>query len=179
MKRTSRTLEEMLGPIPTNIQAEVDLSFEISDRIDALMRQRGLSKKQFADALGRRPSEITKWLSGQHNFTISTLAMISSFFGQPIITDWLKSVTNNNMASKAIKFLKEHQSETPSRFAEEAAWRKENAGWLRWSRQLAVTLIGYMQDNGLKRADLAARLGVSPQYVANSFLDRKTSVSRV
>ena len=46
------------------------------------------------------------------------------------------------MASKAIKFLEEHQSETPSRFAEEAAWRKENAGWLRWSRQLAVTLIG-------------------------------------
>ena len=86
MKRTSKTLEEMLGPIPTNIQAEVDLSFEISDRIDALMRQRGLSKKQFADALGRRPSEITKWLSGQHNFTIATLAMLSSFFGQPIIT---------------------------------------------------------------------------------------------
>lgn len=76
----------MLGPIPTNIQAEVDLSFEISDRIDALMRQRGLSKKQFAEALGRRPSEITKWLSGQHNFTIATLAMLSSFFGQPIIT---------------------------------------------------------------------------------------------
>lgn len=86
MKRTSKTLEEMLGPIPANFQAEVDLSSEISDRIDALMRQRGLSKKQFADALGRRPSEITKWLSGQHNFTIATLAMLSSFFGQPIIT---------------------------------------------------------------------------------------------
>lgn len=86
MKRTSKTLDEMLGPIPANVQAEVDLSFEISDRIDALMRQRGLSKKQFADALGRRPSEITKWLSGQHNFTIATLAMLSSFFGQPIIT---------------------------------------------------------------------------------------------
>lgn len=85
MKHTSKTLEEMLGPIPPNIQAEVDLSFEISDRIDALMRQRGLSKKQFADALGRRPSEITKWLSGQHNFTIATLSMLSSFFGQPII----------------------------------------------------------------------------------------------
>lgn len=38
------------------------------------------------------------------------------------------------MASKAIKFLEEHQSETPSRFAEEA--------------------------------HLAARLGVSPQYVS-------------
>lgn len=59
----------------------------------------------------------------------------------------------SDLAQVSLKFLKEHQSETPSRFAEEAAWRKENAGWLRWSRQLAVTLIGYMQDNGLKRAD--------------------------
>lgn len=85
MKRTSKTLEEMLGQIPANVHAEVDLSFEISARIDTLMRQKGLSKKQFADALGRRPSEITKWLSGEHNFTISTLAMLSTFFGQPII----------------------------------------------------------------------------------------------
>lgn len=81
-----KTLDEMLGSIPANVQTEVDLSFAISDRIDALMRQKGLSKKQFAEALGRRPSEITKWLSGQHNFTIATLAMLSSFFGQPIIT---------------------------------------------------------------------------------------------
>ena len=45
-------------------------------------------------------------------------------------------------------------------------WRKENASWLRWSRQLAVTLIGYKQDNGMKRADLASKLGVSPKYVS-------------
>lgn len=76
----------MIASVPADIKAEIDLSFAVSDRIDALMRERGLSKKQFADALGRRPSEITKWLSGQHNFTISTLAMLSSFFGQPIIT---------------------------------------------------------------------------------------------
>lgn len=70
------------------------------------------------------------------------------------------------MSTKAIKFLEAHISDTPSRFVEEANWRKENAGWLRWSRQIAVALIGYMQDNGLKRADLALRLGVSPQYVS-------------
>ena len=70
------------------------------------------------------------------------------------------------MSSKAIQFLEANQSETPSRFVDEANWRKENAGWIRWSRQLATTLIGYMQDNGLKRADLADRLGVSPQYVS-------------
>ncbi len=70
------------------------------------------------------------------------------------------------MASKVIKFLESHESATPSRFVEEATWRKENASWLRWSRQLAVTLIGYMQDNGMKRAELATKLGVTPQYVS-------------
>ena len=86
MKRTAKSLEEMLGPIPNSLQLETELSFQISDRIYDLMQLRGLTKKQFADALGKRPCEITKWLSGEHNFTISTLAMLSTFFGQPIIT---------------------------------------------------------------------------------------------
>lgn len=76
----------MLGPIPDTLQKETELSFQISDRIYELMQQRGLSKKQFADALGKRPCEVTKWLSGQHNFTVATLAMLSSFFGAPIIS---------------------------------------------------------------------------------------------
>jgi antitoxin component HigA of HigAB toxin-antitoxin module len=86
MKRTAKSLEEMLGPVPEAMQMEVELSFEISNRIDALMRERGLSKKQFAEAIGHRPSEVTRWLSGEHNFTIATLARLATFFGEPIIT---------------------------------------------------------------------------------------------
>lgn len=74
----------MLG-VSLEERAEARLSFEISNRIDFLMNERGLSKKQFAEAIGKRPSEITRWLSGEHNFTVATLAMLSSFFGQPII----------------------------------------------------------------------------------------------
>lgn len=86
MKRTAKSLEEMLGKIPEPIKNETELSFEISDRIYELMNERGLSKKQFADQIGKRPSEITRWLSGQHNFTVSTLAMLSAFFGKSIIS---------------------------------------------------------------------------------------------
>lgn len=85
MKQTSRSLQEMLGNIPEDTQIKIDLSIEISDRIEVLMQERGLSKKQFAEALGKRPSEVTKWLSGQHNFTLATLSMISLYFGKPII----------------------------------------------------------------------------------------------
>ena len=86
MKRAKNSLRELLSNITPAERAEARLSFQISNRIDLLMQERGLSKKQLADAIGKRPSEITRWLSGEHNFTISTLAMLSTFFGQPIIT---------------------------------------------------------------------------------------------
>ena len=86
MKRANISLRELLSDISPEERAEARLSFQISNRLDFLMKEKGLSKKQFADAIGKRPSEITRWLSGEHNFTISTLAMLSSFFGQPIIT---------------------------------------------------------------------------------------------
>ena len=86
MKKAKISLRELLSDISPEERAEARLSFQISNRLDFLMKEKGLSKKQFADAIGKRPSEITRWLSGEHNFTISTLAMLSSFFGQPIIT---------------------------------------------------------------------------------------------
>lgn len=57
-----------------------------SNAIKFLKEHQSETPSRFADALGKRPNEITRWLSGEHNFTISTLAMLSSFFGQPIIT---------------------------------------------------------------------------------------------
>ncbi|MDE6632504.1 MAG: helix-turn-helix transcriptional regulator [Muribaculaceae bacterium] len=86
MKRVKTSLRELLGDITPEERAEARLSFQISNRLDFLMQEKGLSKKQLADAIGKRPSEITRWLSGEHNFTISTLAMLSTFFGQPTIT---------------------------------------------------------------------------------------------
>ena len=85
MKTISNKFQQMTASVPQDIQAEIDLSFAISNEIFLLMQERGLTKKQFAEALGKKPSEVTKWLSGQHNFTIRTLAMLSTFFGRPLI----------------------------------------------------------------------------------------------
>ncbi|ROT02976.1 helix-turn-helix domain-containing protein [Lepagella muris] len=68
--------------------------------------------------------------------------------------------------SKTLDFLKEHESQSPSRFVEMATWRKENDGWLRWSRNIALSLIDYMQSHNLSRTGLAEELGVTPQYVS-------------
>lgn len=70
------------------------------------------------------------------------------------------------MRKKTLDFLEAHQSGKPSTFVEDAKWRQENETWLKWSRALALTIIDYMQENGLTRSDIADRLGVSPQYVS-------------
>ena len=86
MKDIRNRYREMVARVPQEMKEEINLPFAISNKIDALMQERGLSKKEFADQLGKRPSEITRWLSGQHNFTVSTLAMLSAFFGKSIIS---------------------------------------------------------------------------------------------
>ena len=68
--------------------------------------------------------------------------------------------------SKAIDFLEKHQSNTPSKFEEEARWRQENETWLRLSRSVSLTLIDYMQEHNLSRVELASQLGVSQQYLS-------------
>ena len=85
MRTAKISLQEIFNEIPVEKREETRLSFAISNRLAALMQERGLNKKQLAEALGKRPNEITRWLSGEHNFTISTLAMLSTFFGKSII----------------------------------------------------------------------------------------------
>ena len=70
------------------------------------------------------------------------------------------------MRQKTLNFLEAHQSEKPSTFVSDAKWRQENEVWLRWSRGIALSIVDYMQENGLSRSDIANKLGVSPQYVS-------------
>ncbi|MCH5244129.1 MAG: helix-turn-helix transcriptional regulator [Lentimicrobiaceae bacterium] len=86
MKAIKTSFRQMVASMPTEIKQEVDLEFAISNRIYELMTKRGLSKVEFAQALGKRPSEVTKWLSGQHNFTLRTISLLSAFFNEEVIS---------------------------------------------------------------------------------------------
>lgn len=70
------------------------------------------------------------------------------------------------MRKSTLDFLEAHQSSQPSTFTEDAKWRQENDVWLRWSRGIALSIVDYMQENGLTRSDIASKLGVTPQYVS-------------
>ena len=82
---TKNLFLECLNDVPKDVRIEVDLSFDIASRIDALLVERGLSQKEFADMMGKRESEVSKWLKGTHNFTLRTLAKISAVLDSPIV----------------------------------------------------------------------------------------------
>jgi len=86
MRIANIPLQEIFNEIPKEKREESRLCFAISNRLDALMKEQGITRVQLAKAIGKRPNEVTRWLSGEHNFTIATLAMLSSYFGQPIIS---------------------------------------------------------------------------------------------
>lgn len=58
------------------IEIYVDNSFDLSKRIKDLMDVKGMDQKSLANRLNKNESEISKWLSGSHNFTLKTLAKI-------------------------------------------------------------------------------------------------------
>ena len=78
-------LREELAKIPPLTRQTYFLTDSIAARIEAIMKAKGISKKQLAELTHKRPSEISKWLAGGHNFTCKTLVLISNALGEDLI----------------------------------------------------------------------------------------------
>ncbi len=62
----------------------------IAARIQDLMTQKGIRKVELAKRLNKRPSEVTKWLSGTQNLTLDILTMIAFELGVEISKLFIK-----------------------------------------------------------------------------------------
>lgn len=65
-----------------------------------------------------------------------------------------------------VEKLKKYSSDTPSRWREEAEYRKSNRDWLRYSQMIAVKMLGKMQKVGMTQKVLAEKMGCTQQYVS-------------
>lgn len=77
-------LEQLRSEISPEDKARIDESFAIANRIATLLKKHNISQKQLAERLNKRESEISKWLSGGHNFTIDTLTKIGLAVGERV-----------------------------------------------------------------------------------------------
>ena len=84
MKR-NKLLEVRRKEIPKEIADFVNKSFDIVDRIHEILETKGLEQKDLAKLLGKNESEISKWMTGTHNFTIKTITKIENVLDASIL----------------------------------------------------------------------------------------------
>lgn len=83
---TNIMFREAIEQIPNDVRIEIDLSFAIADKIDAILKQKGMTQKELARKMGKTEAEVSRWVGGTHNFTLRTIAKISDVLGEKILT---------------------------------------------------------------------------------------------
>ena len=96
--KTSNIIEARRRKVNPEIRRMVDLSFKIVDRIHEILKAKGLKQKDLALRLGKKESEISRWMRGTQNFTIDTLIAIEDALGEPIIAVCHPEVTREPLS---------------------------------------------------------------------------------
>jgi ribosome-binding protein aMBF1 (putative translation factor) len=72
-KYDSPILRRVQERIPVEVSEQNDRRMGLAVKIADTLRSRGVTNQEFAFMMGKKPSEVTRWLSGTHNFTTETL----------------------------------------------------------------------------------------------------------
>lgn len=81
------TLADLLAQAPPREEEKrfVDKSMQLSGLIVAAMQRKGLTQKALADQLGKKESEVSRWLSGLHNFTLKSLTRLEVVLEEDLV----------------------------------------------------------------------------------------------
>jgi len=81
----SKIAKRILDETPEDVRIFVRKYGDIVVRVHQILREKGWSQKDLAAKLEKTPSEVSKWLKGDHNFTLRSLAKLEAEFGAEII----------------------------------------------------------------------------------------------
>lgn len=80
---------ELLHNLKEDMSDEAKLARDISEiiasRIQQILKEKGMSRKDLAKATSHTQGVVSRWMSGKHNFTIATLAKISSALRENVL----------------------------------------------------------------------------------------------
>lgn len=110
----SKIIDEILDAISPAEAKRIENKMLLAAKIEDAIHAKGWKKKDLANVLNKRPSEITKWLSGTHNFTTDTLWDIENVLDMKLI----------NLEEKYAKQFTHYQVEV-----EQEAEVNEPANW--------------------------------------------------
>ena len=104
---TSNLIDELFQETSPEELEKTEKRMLLAAQIEDAMKGKGWKAKDLAKAIGKSPSEISKWLSGTHNFTSDTLfdlekVLETSIFNRNkgedtiIVNKWTISISSSN-----------------------------------------------------------------------------------
>lgn len=63
----------------------VEKNLALTEKINSILKERGIKKGEFAEMLDKKPSEVSKWLSGAHNLTMKSINKMEFVLGVELI----------------------------------------------------------------------------------------------
>jgi transcriptional regulator with XRE-family HTH domain len=75
-------LDENRNP---EIDSFIEKNLAITEKVRLALGTKGWTRVQLAEAMGKSPSEVSKWLSGMHNLTLKSIIKMETALGINLI----------------------------------------------------------------------------------------------
>lgn len=82
----SKIAKRILEETPLETKIFVRKYAEIIARVHEILKAQGLTQRELAERMGKNPSELSRWLHGEHNLTLKSLAKLEAELGEEIIS---------------------------------------------------------------------------------------------
>lgn len=91
MTAQEKRIQRLLDKTPQHVKEYNSFMVDLIDLIEDRLEELGWSRKNLSEHLDKRPSEITKWLSGNHNLTLASLFKLQGALGIPLVSTQLEN----------------------------------------------------------------------------------------
>lgn len=101
--------DRILARVTPEIRNYTEKTLDLVDRIHDILDRRGMSQKDLATLLEKQPSEVSRWMTGLHNFEIKTLVKIEVALGEEVFS--VSDASGNEAVSELLGLPSELQQE--------------------------------------------------------------------
>lgn len=123
----SKVAQRILAETPEETKIFARLYADIVVRVNQLLKEKGFSQKDLADKMEKRPSEINKWLVGEHNFTLRSLAKLEAELGDTIINVPHRKPVSSSIGGKRYVTIFKNAHINTTDVAYTKVWKKAKA----------------------------------------------------
>ncbi len=105
----SKKLQELANKRKPEVKRFIDLSDGVAEELEQIRERNGWSQKELAEAIGKSRSDVSVYLSGQHNFTLKSVAYLESKLGERLLytlSDVKKrEISKNRIDMETLEFM--------------------------------------------------------------------------